>query len=183
MYNITKSVLQLTLCIAAITLFSFFSCEKEKGKYAEAIISGTQEGIVVNGTLRFTQAKGNAVTMELSVTVPSRANQSVALHLHEHGDCGNAGGNTHGHWNPTGKAHGKWGVGEFHSGDIGNIPLDAIGNGKLVLTTDLWSIGGSEKTNIIGRGVIVHDGVDNYTSQPTGNSGARIGCGVIVTKE
>lgn len=183
MYNNAKSILQISLAIGTIVLFSFFSCKKEKGKYAEAIVSGTQQGVVVNGTLKFMQAKGNAVTMELDLSVPSRASQSVAVHLHEHGDCGNAGGNTHGHWNPTGKAHGKWGVGEFHAGDIGNITLDANGKGKLVLTTDLWSIGGSEETNIIGRGVIVHAGVDDYTSQPSGNSGARIGCGVITSKE
>jgi Cu-Zn family superoxide dismutase len=115
--------------------------------------------------------------------VPARANRSVAVHLHEHGDCGNAGGNTHGHWNPTGKAHGKWGEGQFHAGDIGNISLDASGRGKLTLVTDLWSIGGSEQTNIIGRGVIVHGGVDNYTTQPAGNSGPRIGCGIVVVKQ
>ncbi|HEY1008313.1 MAG TPA: superoxide dismutase family protein, partial [Sphingobacteriaceae bacterium] len=70
--------------------------------------------------------------------------------------------------------------GSFHSGDIGNVQLDGKGNGKLTLTSDRWSIGGDEKTNILNRAVIVHSGVDDYTTQPTGNAGSRIGCGVIM---
>jgi Cu-Zn family superoxide dismutase len=133
--------------------------------------------------LKFHELKEKGVKMELELLVPSKAGQSVAVHLHEHGMCGNAGGDAHGHWNPTGKAHGKWGEGQFHAGDIGNISLDANGRGKLTLVTDLWSIGGSEMTNIVGRGVIVHSGVDDYTTQPSGNSGPRIGCGAVVVKE
>jgi Cu-Zn family superoxide dismutase len=174
-------ILHFLFAIGAITLFSFFSCKKEKFSYAEAVISGTQE-TSVTGTIKFYEQKDKKVKMDLEVLVPARAGQSVAVHLHEHGDCGNAGGNTHGHWNPTGKAHGKWGEGQFHSGDIGNITLDANGRGKLTLVTDLWSIGGSEQTNIVNRGVIVHGGVDDYTTQPSGNSGPRIGCGVVVMK-
>lgn len=181
MYNNKQTFLKSFLAIGTITVFSFLACKKEKFSYAEAVISGTKEQ-VVNGKLTFREMEGKKVKMELELTVPTRANQSVAVHLHEHGDCGDGGNNAHGHWNPTGWAHGKWGEGQFHAGDIGNISLDATGKGKLVLTTDLWSIGGSEMTNIIGRGVIVHGGVDDYTSQPAGNSGPRIGCGVVVEK-
>ena len=181
MYH-NSSIVRSVFALATIILFSFFSCKKEKFQQAVAIISSTQEG-AVTGTLTFIEQKDKKVKMELDISVPARASRSVAVHLHEHGDCGNAGGNTHGHWNPTGKAHGKWGEGQFHAGDIGNISLDASGRGKLTLVTDLWSIGGSEQTNIVGRGVIVHGGVDDYTSQPAGNSGPRIGCGVVVVKQ
>jgi Cu-Zn family superoxide dismutase len=49
----------------------------------------------------------------------------------------------------------------------------------LDISTDRWSIGGDTTKNIIGKTIIVHGGVDDYTSQPAGNSGERIGCGVI----
>ena len=85
----------------------------------------------------------------------------------------------HGHWNPTNANHGKWGSAAFHAGDIGNVKLDGTGKGSLNLETELWSIGGSADKNILGKAIIVHGGVDDYKTQPTGNAGSRIGCGVI----
>ena len=155
---------------------------KEK-KYAEAVISPTFSDTAVNGTIEFEQEDNGKVKMELQLTIPSKANKSVAVHIHEHGDCGDTGKNAHGHWNPTGSNHGKWGSGSFHSGDIGNVTLDSEGKGKMELETDLWSIGGDEKKNILNRSIIVHGGEDDYTSQPAGNSGTRIGCGLITEKK
>jgi Cu-Zn family superoxide dismutase len=132
----------------------------------------------LNGTARFDQ-DGDQVTMKLNLSVPSKANKSVAVHIHEMGDCGEMGKHAGGHWNPTNKNHGKWGGDSFHSGDIGNVQLDANGNGTIELKTDLWSIGGDSTKNILNKTIIVHAGVDDYTSQPSGNSGDRIGCGVI----
>ena len=109
----------------------------------------------------------------------TKAGKEVAVHIHEHGDCGNMGQMAHGHWNPGGAQHGKWGSGSFHAGDIGNIKLDSKGKGKLTLETDLWTLGGNASKNIIGKAIIVHGGVDDYSTQPTGNAGSRIGCGVI----
>ena len=88
-----------------------------------------------------------------------------------------------GHWNPTGVAHGKWGEGEFHLGDIGNIAVGEDGTGSITLTTDLWEIGTGSDVDIVGKGIIVHAGADDFTSQPSGAAGARIGCGVIVLSE
>jgi Cu-Zn family superoxide dismutase len=148
---------------------------------AEASVTGTKSDTTVTGTARFTQADGK-VKFDLSLTIPSMANDTVAVHIHEHGDCGDAGKNTHGHWNPTGKQHGKWGTGDFHSGDIGNVILDASGKGTASLETDLWSIGGDITKDILGKAIIVHSGVDDFTTQPTGNAGSRIGCGLIEKK-
>ena len=152
-------------------------------KKAVAIISATKADFPASGIIKFEQEKDGKVEMKLELTVPGKANQSVAVHFHEHGMCGNEGNDAHGHWNPTNTQHGKWGSSSFHSGDIGNITLDANGKGKLTLESDLWTIGGDEKTNILNRGVIVHGGVDDYTTQPTGNSGPRIACGVIMMKQ
>jgi superoxide dismutase, Cu-Zn family len=148
---------------------------------ATATISATVPDTALSGTAEFMQQNGK-VKMVLSITCLTMANKAVAVHLHEMGDCGDMGKMAHGHWNPTGLQHGKWGSSSFHSGDIGNVSLDATGKGTMELETDLWSIGGDEKTNILNRSVIVHGGVDDFTTQPTGNAGSRIGCGVIMKK-
>lgn len=188
---------QKLLCSAlVISAVSFSACNNSEDKttttqevmtdtstinavsHAEAMLSGTKPDTVVTGSLKFDQ-DGNKVKMTLDITVISKANQSVAVHFHDHGDCGDMGKGAMGHWNPTSANHGKWGSASFHSGDIGNISLDANGHGSMELETDLWSLGGDAKTNILNRSIIIHSGVDDYTTQPTGNAGERIGCGVI----
>ncbi|MET0393205.1 MAG: superoxide dismutase family protein, partial [Chitinophagaceae bacterium] len=134
---------------------------------ATADITGTKSDTTVNGTASFTKEGDGKVKLDLTLSVPAMANRSVAVHFHEHGDCGNSGNDSHGHWNPTHKQHGKWGTGEFHSGDIGNITLDSAGKATFSLDTDLWTLGGDSTTNILDRAVIVHSGVDDYTTQPT----------------
>lgn len=148
---------------------------------ATAALTGTVPDTALNGTAVFTKENGK-VKLVLNITCEKMKNKSVAVHLHEMGDCGDMGKMAHGHWNPTNEQHGKWGSSSFHSGDIGNVALDADGKGSLQMETDRWTIGGDEKTNILNRSVIVHGGVDDFTTQPTGNAGSRIGCGVITKK-
>lgn len=150
---------------------------------AEAALSGTKADTTVSGSVSFEAVSGGKVKLTLQISVPKKANKSVAVHLHEHPDCADTGTHAGGHWNPTGVNHGKWGEGAFHSGDIGNITLDAKGNGSLTIESDLWSLGGNAKTDILNKTVIVHSGVDDYKSQPAGNSGPRIGCGIIKASE
>lgn len=148
---------------------------------AMATISGTVPDTTLTGTAEFMQQNGK-VKMVLKITCVKMANKSVAVHLHEMGDCGDMGKMAHGHWNPTNQQHGKWGSASFHLGDIGNVSLDATGKGTLEMETNLWTIGGDDKSNILNRSVIVHSGMDDFTTQPTGNAGSRIGCGVISKK-
>jgi Cu-Zn family superoxide dismutase len=91
------------------------------------------------------------------------------IHIHEKSDCSAADGSSAGgHWNPTFKKHGKWGVGEYHKGDIGNFTADANGNGTITLTTDEWNIGSGDPTkDILGKRT-VHEGTDDFVSQPSG---------------
>lgn len=147
--------------------------------HAEATLSGTNADTTVDGTVKFDTTAGGKVKMTIDITVPKEANKSVAVHIHEHGDCGDMGKMAHGHWNPTNAQHGKWGSSSFHLGDIGNVKLNGAGKGQLTIETDLWSIGGDESKSILGKSIIVHGGVDDFTTQPTGNAGSRIGCGVI----
>lgn len=106
-----------------------------------------------------------------------------AIHLHEKADCSSADGkSTGGHWNPTFESHGAWGAETgFHRGDIGNFEVSENGTGIVDFKTDLWCIGcEDEKKNILGKAIIVHQGVDDLTSQPSGAAGARVSCGGII---
>lgn len=106
-----------------------------------------------------------------------------AMHLHEKADCSAADGtSTGGHWNPTFEKHGSWGDPKgYHRGDIGNLTASAEGKGKLMFQTDQWCIGcGDETKDILGKAVIIHDGRDDLTTQPTGNAGGRVSCGGII---
>jgi len=148
--------------------------------HAEAKLSGTYADTTVDGTVKFDTDSSGKVLMTLDITVPAKAGKIVAVHIHEHGDCGDTAKLAHGHWNPTNAQHGKWGSASFHSGDIGNVKLNVKGKGSLSLTTDIWTLGGKPDKNILGKSIIVHGGTDDYKTQPSGNSGTRIGCGVIL---
>lgn len=133
----------------------------------------------VSGTAIFTEKNGK-VTF---VATLAGLNPGVhAIHIHEKSDCSAADGSSAGgHWNPTFKKHGKWGVGEHHKGDIGNFTADEKGNGTITLTTDEWCIGCGDATkDIIGKGLIVHQGTDDFVTQPTGNAGGRVACSAII---
>ena len=142
---------------------------------------GPTSGNSVTGMAIFTQ-NGDQIT--LTIEIQNASPGLHAVHIHENGDCSSPDGKSAGgHWNPTGVPHGKWGEGEFHLGDIGNITVDEDGTGNIELTTDLWEIGTGSDIDVVGRGIIVHADADDFTSQPSGNAGARIGCGVIALAE
>ena len=138
-------------------------------------------GSGVTGIAVFTQ-NGDQIT--LTVEIQGASPGLHAVHIHANGDCSSPDGTSAGgHWNPTDVAHGKWGEGEFHLGDIGNITVGEDGTGRLTLTTDLWEIGTGSDIDVVGKGIIVHADADDFVSQPSGAAGARIGCGVIVLSE
>ncbi|MGF1924347.1 MAG: superoxide dismutase family protein [Bacteroidia bacterium] len=170
-----KSKLLMAMICFGIGLVS---CKTEEKEVAKATLNATDTNKPI-GTVKFFNDSNGKIKMDLELDFPERADSTVAVHFHEHGDCGNMGENTHGHWNPTNESHGKWDSSAHHSGDIGNIQLDNSGKAKLSISTDRWNTTSNDAKSIIGRGIIVHGGTDDYTTQPTGNSGARIGCGVI----
>lgn len=132
------------------------------------------------GKVSFAEEKGIVIMQaEFSGLTPGLH----AIHLHEKADCSAPDGtSTGGHWNPTFEKHGRWGDTEgYHRGDIGNFEADANGNGMVYFETDQWCIGCDDETkNIIGKSVIVHQGVDDFVTQPTGDAGGRISCGGII---
>ena len=134
----------------------------------------------VTGNVVFNQDSG-VVTM--IAVIGGLTEGSHAIHLHEKADCSSADGkSTGGHWNPTKEQHGKWGdAAGYHKGDIGNFTADANGNGTITFITSEWCIGcGDPNKDILGKAVIVHQGVDDFVSQPTGAAGGRVSCGGII---
>ncbi len=183
-----RQALMLSLVIAVS--IAFLSCDAVQdladllppppSEQAHASI-GSTSGSNVTGTAVFEQIGDTiALTIEIQNAEPGLR----AVHIHEYGDCSAPDGTSAGgHWNPTNTSHGKWGEGEFHLGDIGNIMVGEDGTGKIELATDLWEIGTGSIRDVVGKGIIVHAGADDFTSQPSGAAGARIGCGVIALAE
>jgi len=136
-----------------------------------------KSGSEVTGQAAFF-TEGDKVTLSLSIqNLPPGVH---AVHIHEHGDCSaEDGSSAGGHWNPMGHDHGKWNQTPFHMGDLGNVTADEYGNGALSITTSLWTIGTGQADDIVGKSIIVHASADDYVTQPTGNAGGRIACGVI----
>ncbi|MDE0297730.1 MAG: superoxide dismutase family protein [Candidatus Poribacteria bacterium] len=168
-------VMSLASCGLLQDLFS--GADAPAPQQAIAMI-GPTSGSSVTGTATFTQS-GDQIA--LLVEIKGASPGLHAVHIHQYGDCSSPDGKSAGgHWNPTGVAHGKWGEGEFHLGDIGNISVGEDGIGSISLKTDLWEIGTGSDVDIVGRGIIVHAGADDFASQPSGAAGARIGCGAIV---
>ena len=162
------------------------SCDalRDLGTYSPDQANATIEsasGSEVTGTAVF-QRHGDTIT--LTIEIQNTAPGLHGVHIHEYGDCSSPDGKSAGgHWNPTNTAHGKWGEGEFHLGDIGNIMVAEDGTGSIELTTDLWELGTGSILDVVGKGIIVHADADDFTSQPSGAAGARIGCGSIVEAE
>lgn len=135
----------------------------------------------VEGVVNFTGGKGRKVTM--SATFSGLTPGEHAIHIHEKADCSAADATSSGgHWNPTATPHGKWGdEGGFHLGDIGNFTADLNGNAEVSFETEKWCIGcGDPMRDILGKAVIVHQGSDDFTSQPSGAAGPRVSCTGII---
>jgi Cu-Zn family superoxide dismutase len=100
------------------------------------------------------------------------------FHVHEHGDCsGTDGMKAGGHFNPTNSKHGGPDSPERHVGDFGNLEADENGHAHYERVDKLITFEGTN--SILGKSIIIHADPDDYVTQPTGNAGARIGCGKI----
>ncbi|MFT3761552.1 MAG: superoxide dismutase family protein [Pseudoxanthomonas sp.] len=102
------------------------------------------------------------------------------FHVHETGDCSAVDASSAGgHFNPTGSAHGRAGSTPHHAGDIDNIVAGDDGVAQVNVHLMGVTLGGGAANDIAGKAFIVHAAPDDYASQPAGNAGARVACGVI----
>ncbi|MBB1061730.1 superoxide dismutase family protein [Marilutibacter spongiae] len=107
-----------------------------------------------------------------------------AIHIHENGDCSAVDASSAGgHFNPAGSPHGRVGQGAHHGGDMDNINANGEGVAQVNVHAEGVTLGGGAFNDVAGRAVIVHAAGDDYTSQPSGNAGKRVACGIIKVTE
>lgn len=134
---------------------------------AVARMTGGTEAPMLRGTVKFYQQPGGILVAADISGLPGQ-DGFYGFHIHEGGACTGQGfADTLTHYDPTGALH------PFHAGDLPPL-LGCNGRAFLALLTDRFSI-----RDVIGRTVVIHSHPDDFTTQPAGNAGTKIGCGVI----
>ncbi len=199
---VSASALILAACASTPATRSSADVEADVAASASApvgagISTGTQVGLATESTLssataNLASASGSLVSgrvtlmpmndgVHLQGEIGGLAPGSIhAIHIHENGDCSAADASSAGgHFNPSGEAHGKVGTPTHHGGDMNNIVANAEGVASVDVHASGPVLGGGAANDAVGRAVVVHADPDDYTSQPSGNAGARVACGVI----
>lgn len=143
-----------------------------------SVVLAPASASLVSGKLTLMAMDGGVhLTGEIGGLAPGSTH---AIHIHEKGDCTAADATSAGgHFNPAAKAHGRVGHGAHHGGDMDNIVANGEGVAAVNAHAEGVVLGGGAGNDVVGRAVIVHAAADDYTTQPTGNAGARVACGVI----
>jgi Cu-Zn family superoxide dismutase len=166
----------MTAVIASAALLVACATTPEEPLRATAQLQPTK------GSKTFGEATFDQVGDKVHVVVyvqGLKPGQEHGLHIHEVGDCSSGDGmSTKGHFNPFGKPHARYDSAEHHAGDLPSLKAGKDGRAKVDAMVDVITVG-SGPGNIVGRGLIVHADPDDFKTQPTGNAGARIACGVI----
>ncbi len=159
------------LCVAVLGAGAAWS------EMAVVRMKATAESGAIAGTVTLTETGKGLKLVALLTGVPAGDH---GFHIHEFGSCEDSGKAAGSHYNPKSSKHGdllKEGHGKAHAGDMGSVSADK--DGKAALDVLLPEVGLSSGTfNVGGRSLILHDKPDDF-SQPAGNAGARIACGVI----
>lgn len=179
------AAVRLALVVAMAGLSGLTACAADtsgilirsgvKGTSALAELKPTQ-GQKASGIVVFS-AEGQAVRVRVQASGLT-PHQTHGFHVHEKGDCSSPDANSAGgHFNPASAPHGPP-DGPHHAGDMPALTADAAGDAQASFTLTGVSLGRGP-ADLIGKAVVVHAQPDDYRTQPTGNSGARIACGVI----
>jgi Cu-Zn family superoxide dismutase len=146
------------------------------GPVAVANLSPTV-GNNTGGSVRFQQVGERVrVSGEISGLKPGAEH---GFHVHEKGDCSSGDGmSAGGHFNPNAQPHGHPATPPHHAGDLPSLRADAAGVARFSVDAADFRVG-SGSNDVVGRGLIVHRDPDDYSTQPTGNSGPRLACAVI----
>jgi Cu-Zn family superoxide dismutase len=144
---------------------------------ASATLAG-RSGSAVSGSVNFVEVAGG---VKIEAQVAGLTPGEHGFHVHEVGDCSAPDATSaKGHFNPTGMAHGKHDNAVHHGGDMPNLVANTQGEAHYSVELKGMSLIGAN--SVIGRSVVIHADPDDYQSQPAGNSGKRIACGVIAAR-
>lgn len=132
-------------------------------------------GSQVKGTVTFTKVdSGVQIVADIEGLKPGKH----GFHIHEKGDCSAPDATSAGaHYNPTNQPHGAPESEHRHVGDLGNLTADDSGKAHYERVDTVISLEG--EYSIVGKAVIIHSDADDFVTQPSGNAGSRIGCGII----
>ena len=165
------------ITVLAATLLTACQTMTPEPLRATAALQPTK-GSKAFGEVTFEQEGDNKVRMLVNVQ-GLKPGQTHGFHIPEVGDCSSGDGmSTKGHFNPLGKPHGNPASADHHAGDLPALQAGKDGRAKTQAVIDGVTLSPGPNS-IMGRGLIIHADPDDYKTQPTGNSGARIACGVI----
>ena len=166
-------IFAFALSLAAVAVLS--ACATKAPEKSAMSQLSARSGSTVSGTVSFRPVYGGVlVEANLAGLTPGEH----GFHIHDVGDCIAADASSaKGHYNPAGKGHGHHGGTNRHAGDMPNLSANSAGEARLSAEVKDLTI-----AEIIGRSVVVHADPDDYASQPAGNSGKRVACGVIAAR-
>ena len=166
------------LSALAAILAGAWACASAPPNGTALAIIESRSGSTVAGKAIFTQLTNGKTRVEVTITGATPGTHG--LHIHEKGDCSapdatSAGG----HFNAAGNPHAAPTDEKHHNCDLGNIEIGSDGKGSLTIETDMLTVSPGPDS-VVGKAVIFHEKADDLKTQPTGNAGARWGCGVVV---
>ncbi len=169
-----KNSMSFPIVMSMAALLSACASTPPAPIHARADLSAASGG-TASGVVLFTETSAG---LRADIRVSGLTPGEHGFHVHEVGDCSAPDASSaKGHYNPHGKAHGRI-TAEHHVGDMPNLPANAAGNAHYSTVLPDMRLHG-DTGNVLGRAVVIHADPDDYRSQPAGNSGKRIACGVI----
>ncbi|RDY65469.1 superoxide dismutase family protein [Lysobacter soli] len=189
-----KTALTPVLLAASVLALSACSSSAPTKSTAPAASAPTPaaQSTAKSATVNLASASGSLVSGKLTVVPMGNGvhltgevgglspGSTHAIHIHEKGDCSAADASSAGgHFNPAAQPHGKVGSGAHHGGDMDNLVANAEGVAQVNAHAEGVTLGGGAANDVAGKAVIVHAAADDYRTQPTGNAGGRVACGVI----
>ncbi|HEY8250302.1 MAG TPA: superoxide dismutase family protein [Burkholderiales bacterium] len=170
-------IMKKLLLIAAGALLAACQSTPDDPLRATAGLQPTK-GSKAFGEATFEEVEGGKVRV-IAFAQGLKPNAEHGFHIHEAGDCSSGDGmSAKGHFNPYAKPHGDPKSAERHAGDLPSFKAGKDGRAKIDVTVDILTVRAGP-ASVVGRGLIIHADPDDYKTQPTGNAGARIACGVI----
>jgi len=167
-------ILRVLLC--TVTLIGCVSAASA-AEMAKATLKNADGKEVGRANLTQTSS-GVTISLDLTGVPPGEH----AFHIHDTGKCEPPFTSAGGHFNPAGHKHGKMAEGGSHAGDMDNLTVPADGKLQKLVSNSQVTLDQGKPNSLFkpgGTALVIHAGADDYKSDPAGNAGARIACGVI----
>lgn len=169
---------QVTYALSVLSIAVLGACATSMSGPSASATLAARSGSTVSGNVVFSEAGGK---LRIEATVAGLTPGEHGFHVHEAGDCSAPDATSaKGHFNPAGKMHGHYDTPDHHGGDMPNLVANAQGEARYRAEVSGLSLDGPN--GVLGRSVVIHTDPDDYKSQPAGNSGKRIACGVIAAR-